>query len=307
VRPPLLSLPLLSSSPRPLTPSPRPQLHATLDPSANLTVTPFIHPSWPQRTLVLRWTSSSVPPSAPAVLITAHQDSTNSLPFLRAPGADDDGSGSVALVAAVAALLSGGWRPRTHPLEVVWFSAEEGGLLGSGEVARRYRAEGRGVRAMYHMCVGGRAGARARALLSFLRAALTLLLLPPSLFLPLSLFSLSLLPLPLPSAPPLLARPRPPSASLALPHPPARSPARPLARRDVVGYVAPHTTPSIGLITDGTSAALTAYLARLIPRFSQLPVARTQCGYACSDHGSFDRVGYPAACLSEGEFRNSAP
>ncbi|KPV71569.1 uncharacterized protein RHOBADRAFT_19264 [Rhodotorula graminis WP1] len=202
-------------------------LHATLHPSANLTVTPFVHPSWPQRTLILRWTSRSVPADAPIVLLSAHQDSTNALPFLRAPGADDDGSGTTALVAALEALLRGAWHPTTHALEVHFFSAEEGGLLGSGEVARAYRERGTRVRGMYHM--------------------------------------------------------------------------------DVVGYVAPGTTPSIGLITDGTSRALTDYLARLIPHVSHLPVRPTECGYACSDHGSWDRVGYPAACLSEGAFDDSAP
>lgn len=81
------------------------------------------------------------------------------------------------------------------------------------------------------------------------------------------------------------------------PHPP----------RDVVGFVRRSTTPSIGLITDGVSRALTAYLSRLIPHVSALPVVETECGYACSDHGSFTRVGYPSACLSEGRFEDSNP
>ncbi|BGP42970.1 hypothetical protein JCM10449v2_006985 [Rhodotorula kratochvilovae] len=202
-------------------------LHATHNPHANVTFTAFPHSTWAQRTLILRWTSPSVPADAPAVLISAHQDSTNRLPFLRAPGADDDGSGTTALVAVFAALLRGGWQPSTNPVEVMFFSAEEGGLLGSGEVARRYREEGRQVRAMYHM--------------------------------------------------------------------------------DVVGFVKNGTTPSIGLITDGVSPSLTAYLARLIPRFSKLPVAQTKCGYMCSDHGRFFQAGYPAACLSEGRFEDSSP
>ncbi|BGP51160.1 hypothetical protein JCM10450v2_007089 [Rhodotorula kratochvilovae] len=156
-------------------------LHATHNPHANVTFTAFPHSTWAQRTLILRWTSPSVPADASAVLISAHQDSTNRLPFLRAPGADDDGSGTTALVAVFAALLRSGWQPSTNPVEVMFFSAEEGGLLGSGEVARR----------------------------------------------------------------------------------------------DVVGFVKNGTTPSIGLITDGVSPSLTAYLARLIPRFSKLPVAQT--------------------------------
>ncbi|GAA5995276.1 uncharacterized protein JCM10292_005071 [Rhodotorula paludigena] len=204
------------------------ELHDTINPSANVTFHEFKHSTWDQRTIILRWSPSSRSAAAAGpVLMTAHQDSTNSLPFLRAPGADDDGSGTTALVALFRALLLARWAPLERPLELMWFSAEEGGLLGSGEVARKYREEGRKIKGMYHM--------------------------------------------------------------------------------DVVGYVKPSTTPSIGLITDGVSPSLTAYLARLIPHFSRLPVAETQCGYGCSDHASWDKNGFRAACLSEGKFADSSP
>ncbi|GJN93250.1 hypothetical protein Rhopal_006297-T1 [Rhodotorula paludigena] len=204
------------------------ELHDAINPSANVSFHEFKHSTWDQRTIILRWSPSSRSAAAAGpVLMTAHQDSTNSLPFLRAPGADDDGSGTTALVALFRALLLARWAPLERPLELMWFSAEEGGLLGSGEVARKYREEGREIKGMYHM--------------------------------------------------------------------------------DVVGYVKPSTTPSIGLITDGVSPSLTAYLARLIPHFSRLPVAQTQCGYGCSDHASWDKNGFRAACLSEGKFADSSP
>jgi leucyl aminopeptidase len=84
------------------------------------------------------------------LIIGAHQDSTNLLPFLPAPGADDDGSGTVSILEAFSVLLHQGWSPAPNSgaLEFMWFSAEEGGLLGSQEVARAYRNNNRVVSGM---------------------------------------------------------------------------------------------------------------------------------------------------------------
>lgn len=51
-------------------------------------------------------------------------------PVNSSPGADDDGSGTVTTLEAFRALVKSGWEPAT-PVEFHWFSAEEGGLLGS--------------------------------------------------------------------------------------------------------------------------------------------------------------------------------
>ncbi|KAJ7300862.1 hypothetical protein DFH08DRAFT_979251 [Mycena albidolilacea] len=61
-------------------------------------------------------------------------------PFLPAPGADDDGSGSVTILENYRALLAADFHPE-RSLEFHWYSAEEGGLLGSQAVAKAY--EGR--------------------------------------------------------------------------------------------------------------------------------------------------------------------
>ncbi|GAA5853303.1 hypothetical protein JCM8547_000278 [Rhodosporidiobolus lusitaniae] len=130
-------------------------LHKTLNPSANITLREFKHSTWDQRTIIVHWAppaSNLSSHDAPVVILGAHQDSTNRLPFLRAPGADDDGSGTTALVQIFTTLLKSKWEPSEH-LELAAFSAEEGGLLGSGEVAREYVKEGRNVKAMWHMDV----------------------------------------------------------------------------------------------------------------------------------------------------------
>ncbi|KAG6374842.1 hypothetical protein JVT61DRAFT_4227 [Boletus reticuloceps] len=99
------------------------------------------------------------------VIIGAHQDrhvvclrdimndaqpyynSTNFWYFQRAPGADDDGSGTVTILESYRSLLASGFVPE-RPVEFHWYSAEEGGLLGSQAVAQAYAEQGLEVYAM---------------------------------------------------------------------------------------------------------------------------------------------------------------
>ena len=62
------------------------------------------------------------------VILSAHLDSTSSTPTLNAPGADDNASGSAALIEA-ARVLRGKALPRT--LKLIWFTGEEQWLVGS--------------------------------------------------------------------------------------------------------------------------------------------------------------------------------
>lgn len=79
----------------------------------------------------------------------AHQDSMNYLfPLLPAPGADDDGSGTVAILEALRVLARSGYTPRGGPVEFHWYAAEEGGNLGSQAVARYKRESGARIGAM---------------------------------------------------------------------------------------------------------------------------------------------------------------
>lgn len=58
------------------------------------------------------------------------------------PGADDNSSGTTALLEAARVLAT---RPQPATIELVWFTGEEAGLLGSREYARRAVAEGKNV------------------------------------------------------------------------------------------------------------------------------------------------------------------
>lgn len=61
-----------------------------------------------------------------------------------------DGSGTVTTLEAFRALLVSGYIPET-PLQFMWFSAEEGGLLGSQAISQKLAADGVSVKAMVQM------------------------------------------------------------------------------------------------------------------------------------------------------------
>lgn len=115
-------------------------LHQRISATApEIEVTVFPH-SWPQSSLIARIPGRS----KNTVVIGAHQDSINLfLPsILGAPGADDDGSGTVTILEALRVIHSskqyqelGGFE---NTLEFHWYSAEEGGLLGSQAIFSSY-------------------------------------------------------------------------------------------------------------------------------------------------------------------------
>ena len=78
------------------------------------------------------------------VVLGAHHDSINqSWGETRAPGADDNASGSSNLFEALRILASQGRAART--IEFFWYAGEESGLLGSAEIARDYAARKKNV------------------------------------------------------------------------------------------------------------------------------------------------------------------
>ncbi|KAH9979039.1 hypothetical protein BGW80DRAFT_1557591 [Lactifluus volemus] len=100
----------------------------------HITISEFPH-SWGQNTIVVR-INGSLPYDDGVVIVGAHQDR-----------ADDDGSGTVTILEAYRALITLDFRPR-HAVEFQWYSGEEGGLLGSQEVAKNYESRGVNVLAM---------------------------------------------------------------------------------------------------------------------------------------------------------------
>lgn len=119
------------------------------------TVKQFKHP-WGQNSVI-----ASIPgKSNKTVVVGAHQDSINLfLPsLLAAPGADDDGSGTVTILEALRVLLQERKIVEgnaSNTIEFHWYSAEEGGLLGSKAVFTSYQANGRDVKAMLQQDMTG--------------------------------------------------------------------------------------------------------------------------------------------------------
>ncbi|ODV80855.1 Zn-dependent exopeptidase [Suhomyces tanzawaensis NRRL Y-17324] len=106
-----------------------------------VTITKVQHDGWDQYSIVV-----SIPGEVTdKVILGAHQDSINLLlpNLLKAPGADDDGSGTVTVLEALNILVGqyaeGSFKPY-NTLEFHFYSAEEGGLLGSYDVFSRYDA-----------------------------------------------------------------------------------------------------------------------------------------------------------------------
>jgi len=189
---------------------------------SRISVSEFEH-SWDQNSIILKLAGTS-PVDEGSVIISAHQDSTNQLFFLSAPGADDDGSGTVTILEVYRALLAANYTP-VHNVEWHFYSAEEGGLLGSQAVVSEYLSQ----------------GAKVKAQLQF----------------------------------------------------------------DMTAYVKKGTTERIGLITDFVDPTLTTFLKTLVEEYLSIPWVETKCQYACSDHASWNKAGYPSAFSIESSFEDS--
>ncbi|KAL1946540.1 hypothetical protein VTO73DRAFT_14644 [Trametes versicolor] len=187
-----------------------------------ISIQEFPH-SWAQSSVIVRINGTS-PTDDGVVVIGAHLDSTNSWPFLPAPGADDDGSGSMSILEAYRGLVAAGFRPE-RAVEFHWYSAEEGGLLGSQAVARAY--EGRNVNVVA------------------------------------------------------------------------------MSQYDMTAWVKRGTREQVGIITDFVDPDLTEYNKKLVELYLDIPWVETKCGYACSDHASWRKGGYPSVFTIEATFENS--
>jgi len=115
----------------------------------------FEHP-WGQNSII-----ATIPgKSEKTVVIGAHQDSINLFfpSILAAPGADDDGSGTVTILEALRVLLQSEAIIKgnaSNTVEFQWYSAEEGGLLGSQAIFSSYEKNGRDIKAMLQQDMTG--------------------------------------------------------------------------------------------------------------------------------------------------------
>lgn len=86
-----------------------------------------------QPSLVVKMGDSNLP----GIVVGGHMDTTSSI-FVNKPGADDDGSGSVTVLATARTLLASHQKFK-KPIYFIWYAAEEEGLVGSQYVVQDFQ------------------------------------------------------------------------------------------------------------------------------------------------------------------------
>ena len=82
-----------------------------------------------------------------------------------------------------------------------------------------------------------------------------------------------------------------------------------MLQQDMTGYT--HATleagepESVGVITDFVDPGLTTFIKEVVGTYCTIPYIETKCGYACSDHASASKAGYPSAFVIESDFKFS--
>jgi len=76
---------------------------------------------------------------------------------------------------------------------------------------------------------------------------------------------------------------------------------------DMTGYTRAGAEPVMGLVQDFVNATLTRFVGQLIDTYTNIGWVATTCGYACSDHASWTRAGYPASFSFESRFGQHSP
>lgn len=162
----------------------------------------------------------------PGVVIGGHMDTlANSAWSGVKPGADDDGSGSMTVMGVAKTLIQSGIQFK-KPIYIIWYSAEEMGLVGSSYVVKDFVAK--------------------------------------------------------------------------------KIPVDAVLQFDMTGY-AHQNDPTMWLVTDHVNKDLTSFLETLIKTYVKQPVGTTRCGYACSDHASWDSAGFKSSFPFEAAFNKDNP
>ena len=107
------------------------------------------HKSTPQKSIKLTIQGSMRP--SEVIVLGGHLDSISGFMGMggKAPGADDNASGSSALVEALRVLTLQPQPERT--IEFYWYAGEESGLLGSAEIAKQAKADNKDIIAVLQL------------------------------------------------------------------------------------------------------------------------------------------------------------
>lgn len=111
----------------------------------DVTVEYFNHRRWPQPSVVLTLEGSRKKDEI--VVIGGHADSISGWwgqRGNRAPGADDNASGIATITETIRLAMENGYKPE-RTVKFIGYAAEEVGLLGSKEIAKRFKKDGKNV------------------------------------------------------------------------------------------------------------------------------------------------------------------
>ena len=173
----------------------------------------FSH-SWEQPS-VMATIAGQGPHRNEIVVIGGHEDSINQSAFgsreMNAPGADDNASGIATVLEVFRVLIQSGFKP-DRTMMFMAYAGEEVGLLGSQDIANRFRKDGKSVVAVMQL--------------------------------------------------------------------------------DMTAF--PGAGNQVVFMTDNVSPELTKFSQKLMDTYVRVRWSTDRCGYACSDHASWNRAGYPA-------------
>ncbi|KAH8834092.1 peptidase [Flagelloscypha sp. PMI_526] len=80
-----------------------------------------------------------------------------------------------------------------------------------------------------------------------------------------------------------------------------------MSQFDMTAWVKKGTEEVIGIITTYVDPNLTEFNIKLVDKYLDIPPVKTRCGYACSDHNSWDKAGFPSSFSIESIFENKSP
>ncbi|TXI96271.1 MAG: M20/M25/M40 family metallo-hydrolase [Burkholderiaceae bacterium] len=107
-----------------------------------VTVEQFTHAAWAQKSVIM--TIQGTDNASEVVVLGGHLDSINTSgnsETSSAPGADDDASGIASLTETIRVLMESNYRPR-RTIKFMAYAAEEVGLKGSAEIAKKFKTDG---------------------------------------------------------------------------------------------------------------------------------------------------------------------
>ncbi|KAH0836522.1 hypothetical protein J3R83DRAFT_8161 [Lanmaoa asiatica] len=78
-----------------------------------------------------------------------------------------------------------------------------------------------------------------------------------------------------------------------------------MSQFDMTAWVRRGTREEVGVIVDYVDDSLTKYNKQLVDAYLSIPYVETKCGYACSDHASWSKAGYPSIFTIESSFTNA--